>query len=565
MIRNSTQKALRFAPLRRSVPFLFHSARHTRPYNLDGSLSLVLAVSQKQCSWQSTLAPTITSKNCPGCGAPFQEDQPDQPGYLIRRSLQAEGTDSTAIATTVARKKSNKTIDHDTYESLVKELDDSTLALLEGLESADQLKPSLAQDPGSLKEDFPKDDNSIRHRTHTCQRCHQLIHNNRTEALDAGFLRSSQQYTSLSFLQTKQKPVLLYIMDITNMPWSLKALQHIMKVQPEARVMIVANKIDILPPTAGKHEQRIRDYILMDLKQQLISGRGDAWILKSVQSITLVSAKKGWGMKGLIRRVQQTLLPSDDLYVVGSVNAGKSALINQLLSHSRSLNKQQYRTTSSIVPGTTMGMIRIPLHVIGINSNRSGEQTGKQQRLVTRDHFLIDTPGIIDNTDNLYPMSLVTEAQRQELSKKQPVMKPATFRLYQGQSLVLGRARIDVLAVTNRPILMTLFTSLSPHITKTIKLEQQESDICDSDHTMMPLNKMIDVHNHHNSHASVDLAFAGLGWIALTGGFGQATLQIWLPKSTSTAAFYLREPSFLPYEYNGQIRKFFGSGERAIK
>jgi ribosome biogenesis GTPase A len=565
MIRNITQKAFRYTPLRRSIPYHFHLARHARPYNLVGSPSLLPVLARQQCSWQSTLTPTITSKNCPGCGAPFQEDQPDQPGYLVRPNLRAEGTDSTATATAVARKKSNKTIDHDTYESLVKELDPSTLALLEGFENTDKLKHSITQEPGPSKEDFPKSDNLIRYRIHTCQRCHQLVHNNRTEALDAGFLRSSQQYTSLSFLQTKQKPVLLYIMDITNMPWSLKALQHIMSVQPEARVMIAANKIDLLPPTAGKHEQRIRDYILMNLKQQLMSGRGDVGILKSVQSITLVSAKKGWGMKSLIRRVQQTLLPTDDLYVVGSVNAGKSALINQLLGHSRSLNKQKYRTTSSVVPGTTMGMIRIPLHVIGINSNRSGEQNGKQQRLVTRDHFLIDTPGIIDNADNLYPMSLMTETERQELNKKQSTMKPATFRLYQGQSLVLGRARIDVLTIAERPILMTLFTSLSPHITKTVKLEQQESDICDSDRAMVPLNKTIDVHNHHNSHASVDLAFAGLGWIALTGGFGQATLQIWLPKNTSTAAFYLREPSFLPYEYNGQIRKFFGSGERAIK
>ncbi|KAI8327657.1 hypothetical protein BC941DRAFT_333025, partial [Chlamydoabsidia padenii] len=245
-------------------------------------------------------------------------------------------------------------------------LDPNTRAMLEGgSENSDRLvKTDTDAEPLSKREqDCPRDDHTTRNSVYTCQRCHQLNHSNRIEVLDAGFLSSSQQYTSLSFLQTKQKPVLVYVMDITNMPWSLKALKHILTIQPEARVMIVANKVDLLPPSAAKHEQRIRDYILMGLKQQLVTDSSDSTkTMRSVQSVTLISAKKGWGVKGLMRRVQQTLLPTDDLYVVGSVNAGKSALINQFLGHSRSLNKQQYRTTSSVVPGTTMGMIRIPLH-----------------------------------------------------------------------------------------------------------------------------------------------------------------------------------------------------------
>ncbi|KAI8093726.1 uncharacterized protein BX664DRAFT_330426 [Halteromyces radiatus] len=500
---------------------------------------------QRQWNSTSTAEEKHKPTYCPGCGAPFQKDRPGYPGYVSPRK-----------PATIPQRKHSKGLDNEAYDSLFKSLDPTFQALLEGREISDKEKNNSEQQQQVLQTTNDESQSNKNTPIPVCQRCHQLVNNNRKEGPDIGFLKASQQHTSLSFLHTKQRPLILYVMDITDMPWSLESLKQILNIQPEARVMIVANKVDLLPKSVNKHEQRIRDYILSSLKQQLEKDDNQSGVAttRNIQSISLISATKSWGMKGLLKRVQQNLLPTDDLYVMGSVNAGKSALIHQFLSQSRSLDKKEYRTTSSSVPGTTIGMIRIPLHVLGISTSTDDYN---KSRLVSRDHYLIDTPGMIDTKNDLHPMMLATEMQQKLVLNKnrRTPLKPTTFRLYQGQSIVLGKARIDVLMTTNKPVLMTLFTPLAPHITKTIKLEDKD--------LIEPLDGTVIVQSHHHSHASADLAFAGIGWIALTGGFGKASFKIWLPKGISEKVFSLREPSFLPFEYHGQIRKFFGSGKRA--
>ncbi|CAO3593674.1 unnamed protein product [Absidia cylindrospora] len=241
------------------------------------------------------------------------------------------------------------------------------------------------------------------------------------------------------------------------------------------------------------------------------------------------------------------MLPTDDVYVVGSVNAGKSALIHQLLNHARTLNKHHYKPTSSSMPGTTLGLVRIPLHILGLATTPPAE--GSSSRKINRDHFLIDTPGLI-------------MANTSYKATQQPTqIRPVTFRLHSHQSLLLGhQARIDVLD-TDQPILMTLFSFVPPHITKTAKLidtdmvEQPALVTVDSPHQQQQTNE-----------AWVDLAFAGgIGWVALTGAFGRASLRVWLDPALPASAFALRDPPFLPFEFRGQVRKFFGSGDRAIQ
>ncbi|CAO3647442.1 unnamed protein product [Cunninghamella blakesleeana] len=467
----------------------------------------------------STTALQHLSKNCPGCGAPFQTNDTTKPGYFIQTKQQLS----------IKRKQSKKQIDNDSYEALVASLDPQTQALLLNYPTHEAIPTTVTKNAMISTELYKRV---------VCQRCHSLSYQGRQEMNDSKFLRESQQYSSLSFLKSKQQPVLIYVMDITNMPWSFHSLRQILKTQPNSRIMIVANKFDILPPSTYRHEQRIRDYILSYIKKELNIPTN------IIESLTLISAKKGWGIKGLIRRIQQTLLPTDDLYVIGSVNAGKSALINQFLSHSISLNKHQYKTTSSSVPGTTIGMIKIPLHTLGMSHHHSSS-IDKNKRTITREHFLIDTPGLIDDSIRPYTSSL-----------KQ--LKPVTFRLQPGQTFLLDKnVRIDLLSST-QPILLTLFTSHIPHITKTEKVKNSQEDL-------EPIaDGLVNIRHGHHSHGIVDFVFMNMGWVSLTGSFENASFQIWLPKGSSSN-FRLREPSLLPFEYKGQIRKFFGSGERALK
>lgn len=67
----------------------------------------------------------------------------------------------------------------------------------------------------------------------------------------------------------------------------------------------------------------------------------------------LVSATKGWGIQGLLRRIDEERMPTDDVYLVGATNVGKSALVNQIVSQQRTgSDKRQYCIICSPAPGT---------------------------------------------------------------------------------------------------------------------------------------------------------------------------------------------------------------------
>lgn len=139
----------------------------------------------------------------------------------------------------------------------------------------------------------------------------------------------------------------------------------------------------------------------------------------------LVSATKGWGIQGLLRRIDEERMPTDDVYLVGATNVGKSALVNQIVSQQRTgSDKRQYRITSSPAPGTTMGTIRIPLHALGMSNHNNITTHGFQ-----RDRFLIDTPGIINDQQLIHLMPF----SDQKKFLRQHELKPLTFRLLPGK------------------------------------------------------------------------------------------------------------------------------------
>ncbi|KAI7880427.1 hypothetical protein K492DRAFT_162596 [Lichtheimia hyalospora FSU 10163] len=395
-----------------------------------------------------------------------------------------------------------------------------------------------------------------------CERCYQLEHRGNSNT-SAQFLRASKQYSSLEFLKTKRNPLIVVVVDVTDLPFSLAQLPS----NPSARFIVAANKFDLLPASARRHEQRLRDWIVQHAKQQGMS-------TAQIQHVQLVSATKGWGIQGLLRRIDEERMPTDDVYLVGATNVGKSALVNQIVSQQRTGgDKRQYRITSSPAPGTTMGTIRIPLHALGMSNNNNNSNSHGFQR----DRFLIDTPGIINDQQLIHLMPFAD----QKKFLRQHELKPLTFRLLPGKSLLLKPfIRIDLVESTD-PVLLTLFTHLNPHITKTTKLdekmqaakhvsEQSSLSLLDPKllqlNSLQPIPELLKVQGFHKSRASLDFAFASMGWAAVTGLFDQAKFRIWLPDQVDPyKAFSVREPAMLPFEYRGVLRKFYGSGERARK
>ncbi|GAA5812480.1 hypothetical protein MFLAVUS_005936 [Mucor flavus] len=512
-------------------------------------------------SWNSTLATKESTASaalgdCPGCGARFQQADPTKPGYLADRKKTVSGM-----------KKQSKSMSNEEYKAALDNLDPETRELLEGKE---------------IEEEEIAKEGPVHKERNVCQRCYTLQHHNSTSTESSPeFLRASQQYGSLDFLKTKQDPLIVAVFDVTDLPASLGNLPQLIAKNPGARIFLAANKMDILPASARKHEQRIRDWIVQHVKSLGLP-------TNQILSVTLISAKKGWGIPVLMRKIDRERRPTDDVYLVGCTNVGKSALVNQFMSQIRgtldaegrrikSQLKAQYKITSSAIPGTTMGTIKVPLYALGMDSAEEAENRDdwEKRRYATRNRYLIDTPGVINDQQLIHQLGY--NDQKKVVGQKE--INPVTFKLEPGKSLLLKPlVRIDLLE-SSKPVMFTMFSGLAPHLTNTEKLppahalEDKPTNIRPVKdesilrmNSLVPMDEVIRVQGIHRSQASVDFSFAGVGWVSLTGEFDNAKFRVWLPKDVKPhEVFQMRDPPFLPFEYKGSIRKFFGSGERTRK
>lgn len=379
----------------------------------------------------SNLAAVQIGTHCPGCGAPFQQSDPSKPGFLPESEPKEP----------VKRKRSNKTLSNEEYRAILSNLDPETRALLnEGAEEetkeGEELKVKDTVEEAAAVEEEEEEKRGSEQKIEdveepqlqprrVCQRCFHLEHyGSITTDTSPEFLRATQQYGSLDFLRTKRNPLIVAILDITDLPFSLGRLPQLIRDNPSARVILACNKADILPQQALRHEQRIRDWITQHVKHLGMP-------TKQILHVGLVSAKKGWGIPGLLRRIAQERLPTDDVYLVGCTNVGKSAIINQIISKAvtRKDIKNKYKITSSPAPGTTMGTICIPMHALGIHNNIEEEEHGGSRRPFTRERHLIDTPGIINDQQLIHLLPF----HDQKKLLKQTELKPVTFRVEPGK------------------------------------------------------------------------------------------------------------------------------------
>ena len=282
-----------------------------------------------------------------------------------------------------------------------------------------------------------------------CVRCFQLTHYGHTRGNIATAISSDFRALLHSrFLPSPTNPsppsaVVLLLVDILDVhsslpPW-LPAL-----LGGRNPIVLVANKRDLLPQSYGPNR------LLAWLKAE---GRRYGVHYHSVQ---LVSAKTGEGVPGLMRKAGELAAREGvpgrrDIYLVGAVNTGKSSLINRL-QEMRYAKKGELASssavTSSIYPGTTLGLVAFPL-------------------IPARDGTVYDTPGVLS-----HPLSSVlTHAELKAILPTRP-LQPVTYRLSEGQSILLGgMARVD--HVAGRPFLYTVYVSggVTVHVTNAAKLD----------------------------------------------------------------------------------------------
>jgi len=226
-----------------------------------------------------------------------------------------------------------------------------------------------------------------------CMRCFRLKNYGEYESI----ANSLVHYESILSFVNKTKDLVLYVVDILNINEDLLHIRNYIKND----IILVLNKRDLLPLSVK--DEKIIEYI-----KNLDLGFIDT---------VIVSSEKNYNMDNLYNKIKK-YRKSRNVYVVGFTNAGKSSLISKLINNYGDCDNN---LTVSPLPSTTLNKIDIK---------------------VNDDLTIIDTPGIIDNTNVI---NFVDKKMYKRLNPKKEI-KPKTFQLYKNQSLLIGDlVRIDYL------------------------------------------------------------------------------------------------------------------------
>uniref|UniRef100_A0A8C5P8P2 Nitric oxide associated 1 n=1 Tax=Leptobrachium leishanense TaxID=445787 RepID=A0A8C5P8P2_9ANUR len=186
-----------------------------------------------------------------------------------------------------------------------------------------------------------------------CQRCFLLVHHQK--ALNVTV--SQEQYRSIvSNIKTKEGLV-IFMVDMLDIPNSI-FLDILDFVGDNKAVLVLGNKIDLLPGDSSGYLNRIKDRLKEYCIRAGINKNG------KLRDVRLISAKTGYGIEELITALQGSWKYKGDVYLVGATNAGKSTLFNTLLQSDYSKAKASEiikRATISPWPGTTLNLLKFPI------------------------------------------------------------------------------------------------------------------------------------------------------------------------------------------------------------
>ncbi|XP_004681524.1 PREDICTED: nitric oxide-associated protein 1 [Condylura cristata] len=215
-----------------------------------------------------------------------------------------------------------------------------------------------------------------------CQRCWLLVHHRRALRLQVS--RESYRELVSVALRRPGPSLVLYMVDLLDLPDAL--LPDLPALLGPKQLIVLGNKVDLLPQDTPGYRQRLRDRLWDDCARAGLlpppgprrsphlgekdPGEGEKNFDSSGRSSTvlrdvrLISAKTGYGVEELISALQRSWRYRGDVYLVGATNAGKSTLFNTLLASDYCIAKGAEaidRATISPWPGTTLNLLKFPI------------------------------------------------------------------------------------------------------------------------------------------------------------------------------------------------------------
>ncbi len=320
-----------------------------------------------------------------------------------------------------------------------------------------------------------------------CKRCFRLKHYN--EVLDLSV--SKNQFIDYFSSVMKEDSLIVYLVDGTDMPAS--TIHQLERLIGKKDVLMLATKIDLLPKTLKKHK-------VIQMMQQMAKGM-------NIVAFDWLNYKE----EGMIERLIELIeihRKHRDVYVMGMSNVGKSTMINALI---RFFNpKEDYLIVTSLIPGTTLDFIKIPLD---------------------EDHYLFDSPGLINEDQMIHAIS-PKDYDKVLINR---VLKPKVFQLDPSQTLFIEHL-VQLDFIKGKPSSFTLYVNpmLAIHRTKYERAESfilQHGDAFD----IQPKDSGKQVYTFKDIHDE-DIWIHGLGWIAIHGFV--SLLKVTVPKKVLVTRFH---------------------------
>lgn len=330
---------------------------------------------------------------------------------------------------------------------------------------------------------------SIEENNLVCKRCFRLKNYNEVFDVELG----AEDFYKLIKTLSKKDGLIVKVVDIFDFSGSW--IEDVIDIVGNNKdIVLVANKLDLLPKSVKQN--KIKQWLFKMLKAKGIK----------VKDILLISAIKNHGIEEAAARIDE-LRNGKDVYIIGATNVGKSTFINKLIELTTG---DKNVITTSHFPGTTLGMIEIPLD---------------------RATSIYDTPGIILD----YDIAHYLDAKSLKLVIPKKEIKARVFQLNAEQSLFFGgMARVDFIKGERQSF--TLYASNLVDIHRT-KLSNADALFEKHLGTLLkpPFEDNISIFknqvkkNFKIEDRKIDIVISGLGWITVNSDSG-CEIDIYVPE-----------------------------------
>lgn len=238
---------------------------------------------------------------------------------------------------------------------------------------------AVLQNTDLIKEGYVKNLDS-----NLCERCFKIKNYGEYKPV----IKEEVEFTNMLETINKTNDLVILVCDLFNFNPNMDMLTRYLNND----IILVLTKRDLLPKSL--YEEKLKQY-LENINLNIIDR-------------VIVSSMNNYNLDELFEKINH-FKKSNNVYVVGYTNAGKSTLINKMLYNYGSNNTV---ITTSLLPNTTIDKIELKL-----NDNLT----------------LIDTPGILDE-GSIYYLKDIKELKR--ITPKKAV-KPRTYQIKSKQSLVI--------------------------------------------------------------------------------------------------------------------------------